>query len=47
MARLQKIDDVASLLLLYLEGEAFHLYLEMDKDQQMNIDLILHKAKIG
>ena len=33
VVRLQKIDDVASLLALYLERDAFQLYLEMDEDQ--------------
>ena len=39
VARLQKIDDVAKLLPLYLKGEALQLYLKIDEDQQMNINL--------
>ena len=45
VARLQKIDDMASLLPLYLEGDALQLYLEMDEDQQTNIDLIESQLK--
>ena len=33
VAKLQKIDDVASLLPIYLEGDALQLYLEMDEDK--------------
>ena len=40
LVRLQKIDDIASLLSLYLKGDALQLYLEMDEDQQTNINLI-------
>ena len=34
VARLQKVDDVASLLLLYLEGDALALYMEMEETSQ-------------
>ena len=47
MIRLQKIDDVPSLLPLYLEGDTLQLYLEMDEDQQMNIDLVESRLKEG
>ena len=40
VVRLQQVDDVASLLLLYLEGDALVLYMEMDEDDQKKIDLI-------
>ena len=40
VVRLQKIDDMASLLPLYLEGDTLQLYLEMDEDQQTDINRI-------
>ena len=45
VVRLQKTDDVASLFPLYLEEDGFQLYLEMDKDQLMNINLIESRLK--
>ena len=38
VARLKRVNDVASLLPLYLEGDALALYLEMSDDDQINID---------
>ena len=40
VARLQKIDDMARLLPLYLEEDILQLYLKMDEHQSMNINLI-------
>ena len=45
MVKLQKIDDRASPLSLYLEGDVLQLYLEMDDDQRTNIDLIEYWLK--
>ncbi|CAE1293201.1 CNBP [Acanthosepion pharaonis] len=45
MARLQQVDDVASLLPLYLEGDALALYMEMEEEDQGNIDLIEARLK--
>ena len=45
VARFWKIDDVASLLPLYLEEDTLQLYLEMDKDQKTNINLIESQLK--
>ena len=45
VARLQKVDDVASFLPLFLEGDALQLYLEMDEDHQTNIALIKSRLK--
>lgn len=39
VAWLKKIEDVVSLLTLYLVVDVLQLYLEMDEDQQMNINL--------
>ena len=38
VARLQNVDDVASLLLLYLEGDALALYMEMVEASQGDIE---------
>ena len=38
--RLQHVDDVASLLPLYLEGDALALYMEMKEEDQKDISLI-------
>ena len=40
VARLQHIDDVASLLQLCLEGDALTLYIEMKEEDQKDISLI-------
>lgn len=40
VTRVQKIEDVTRPLPLYFEGDTLKLHLEMEKDQQMNIDLI-------
>ena len=40
MARLQHVDDVASLLPLYLEGDALTLYMEIKEEDQKDISLI-------
>ena len=45
MARLQHVDDVASLLPLYLEGEALALYMEMKEEDQKDISLIEARLK--
>ena len=37
VARLQNVDDVASLLPLYLEGDALALYMEMEEASQRDI----------
>ena len=45
MARLQLVDDVASLLPLYLEGDALALYMEMKEENQKDISLIEARLK--
>lgn len=40
MARLQLVDDVASLLPLDLDGDALILYMEIDEDVQSDTDKI-------
>ena len=37
MARLQFVDDIASLLPLYLEGDALALYMEMKEEDQTGL----------
>ena len=44
VARLQHVNDVASLLPLYLEGDALALYMEMKEEDQKDISLI--KARL-
>ena len=44
-ARLQHVDDVTSLLLLYLEGDALALYMEMKEEDQKDINLIEARLK--
>ncbi|CAE1288439.1 SMPDL3 [Acanthosepion pharaonis] len=45
VARLQHVDDVASLLPLYLEGDALALYMEMEEEDQGDIDQIEARLK--
>ena len=45
VARLQHVDDVASLLPLYLEGDALALYMEMKEEDQKDISLIEARLK--
>ncbi|CAE1289135.1 unnamed protein product [Acanthosepion pharaonis] len=45
VARLQQVDDVASLLPLYLEGDALALYMEMEVEDQGDIDQIKARLK--
>ena len=45
VAKLQQVDDVASLLSLYLEGDALALYMEMEEDDQMQIEQIEAQLK--
>ena len=40
VARLQHVNDIASLLPLYLEGDALALYMEMKEEDQKGISLI-------
>ena len=40
VVKLQQVDNVASLLLLHLEGDALVLYMEMEDDDQKQIDQI-------
>lgn len=40
MAKLLLVDDVASLLPLYLEGDTLALYMEMDEENQRDINQI-------
>ena len=40
MAKLQQVDDVKSLLPLYLEGDALALCMEMEEDNQKQIEQI-------
>ena len=40
VAKLQQVDDVASLLPLYFDGDALALYKEMDADDQKQIEQI-------
>ena len=43
--RLPHVDDVTSLLLLYLEGDALALYMEMKEEDQQDISLIEARLK--
>ena len=43
--KLQLVDDVASLLPLYLEGDALALYMEMEEDNQKQIEQIEARLK--
>ena len=45
VARLQHVDDIASLLPLYLEGDALVLYMEMKEEDQKHISLIEARLK--
>ena len=45
VARLQMVDDVASLLPLYLEGDALALYMEMPEKDQQDISKIEARLK--
>ena len=45
VAKLQQVDDVASLLSLYLEGNALALYMEMEEDNQKRIEQIEARLK--
>lgn len=45
VAKLQKVDDLASLLPLYLEGHALASYLEMEGDDQEDADKIEAKLR--
>ena len=45
VARLQKLEDRASFLPLYLEGDALNLYLEMKEDDQKDVGKIEARLK--
>ena len=45
VAKLQQVDDVASLLPLYLEGDALALNMEMEEDDQKQIEQIEAQLK--
>ena len=45
VVRLQHVNDVASLLPLYLEGHALALYMEMKEEDQKDISLIEARLK--
>lgn len=45
VARLQKVDDVASFLPLYLEGDALALYLQLSEKDQQDVSRIEQKLK--
>ena len=45
VARLQKIEDVATLIPLYLEGNALSVYLEMNEAEQADADFIEARLK--
>ena len=45
VARLQKVDDVASLLPLYLEGDTLALYMEMEETSQRDAEQIKAQLK--
>lgn len=45
VARLQQVDDVASLLPLYLEGDVLALYMEMEEKDQRDVDQIKARLK--
>ena len=45
VVKLQLVDDVASLLPLYLEGDALALYMEMEEDNQKQIEQIKARLK--
>ena len=44
VAKLQQVDDMASLLPLYLEGDALALYMEMEEDNQKQTEARLKDA---
>ena len=45
VAKLQQVDNVASLLPLYLEGYTLALYMEMEEDDQKWIEKIEARLK--
>ena len=45
MAKLQNIVDLASLILLYREGDALALYLEMNEHEQIDVKRIEDRLK--
>ena len=45
VARLQHVDDITSLLPLYLVGDALALYMEMKEEDQKDISLIEARLK--
>ena len=45
VVRLQHVDDIASLLPLYLEGDALTLYMEMKEEDQKDISIIEARLK--
>ena len=45
VAKLQQVDDVASLLPLYLKGDALALYMEMEDNNQKQIEQIEARLK--
>ena len=47
VARLQKVDDVASLIPLYLDGDALALYIEMEETRQRDAEQIEACLKKG
>ena len=47
VAKLQQVDDVASLLPLYLEGDTLALYMEMEENDQKQIEQIEARLKVA
>ena len=45
VAKLQKIEDVAMLILMYLEGNVLTVYLEMGEKDQANAESIEKRLK--
>ena len=45
VVRLQHVDSIATLLPLYLEGDALALYMKMKEEDQKDIDLIKARLK--
>ena len=46
VAKLQQVDDVASLLPLYLEADALTLYMEMDRAYRGSAERGVHRRSV-
>ena len=47
VAKLQKIEDIATLIPMYLEGNAFGVYLEMGEKDQADAESTEKRLKIA